>query len=295
MVRSDAPWAAIEPQAPSASGPTFRFASTDAWVGALARNDLRWEPILDYGTSWGNPITTYLAFEAYARAVATRYGTGGSFWTENPRLPHLPAQVFELWNEENGSQWYIKPQDYGALYGRLRKTILFVDPQASLIVGGLGTRHDFAPSQDDPAGYVLAMLRANPSLIGHIDGFGLHPYGTSAADSVKWVAHFRRALSVRGIGPVPIYITEFGWPAASGESWRADQMRYLATTLSRSNCGIRMLSPYDWSNPEGGGDYGLVDRTGLDTRLRPAGVAWFAGLRAAASLPALNLCPPPPA
>jgi hypothetical protein len=292
MVRSDAPWGSIEPQPPAAGGPTFRFGLTDTWAGALAKHGLRWAPILDYGTSWGNPITEYPAFEAYAIALTRRYGAGGTFWAQNPALPYLPVQVLELWNEENVPHWYIKPGDYSVLYGRLREAVHAADPEAKLIVGGLGTQHDFASGQDDPARYVLAMLSVNRSLVGHIDGIGLHPYGTSAADTVRWVSHFRRALSVAGLGGVPLYLTEFGWSVNSGEAWRAEQMRYLGSTLARSNCGIRLLSPYDWSNPGGGGDFGLAEPSGFDVRLRPAGRAWFAAVRAAPSLPTVNLCPP---
>src|SRR5437016_1539054 len=117
VVRTDADWQSIEPLAPGPLGPTYFFAQFDAWVSALALNHLRWQPTLFYVTSWGNPIVNYPAFEGYVRAVAGRYGAGGSFWSQNPELPYLPVQVYELWNEEDGPQWYIKPGDYAALYG----------------------------------------------------------------------------------------------------------------------------------------------------------------------------------
>ena len=98
----------------------------------------------------------------------------------------------------------------------------------------------------------------------------------------------------------PIYLTEFGWQTGDSatEDWRAQQMSAVALTLSRSNCGIAMLAPYDWINPltlNESGDFGLVDRTAQDTNLRPAGVAWFNGLAQAGQLRELALCPDPAA
>src|ERR1700683_3313116 len=52
VVRSDADWGTIEPNPPRPSGPSWQFASTDAWGAALASHHLRWQPILDYNTSW---------------------------------------------------------------------------------------------------------------------------------------------------------------------------------------------------------------------------------------------------
>lgn len=300
MVRSDAPWGIIEPQAPSASGPAFHFGSTDAWVSALAENHLTWEPILGYKSSWGNPIVNYPAFQAYVQAVAARYGAGGTFWRQNPQLPNLPVGIFELWNEENNvnsSLTYIPASDYAALYQAVHAAIHAVDSAAVVIIGGMGNHLQYLPSHDDAAWYLLHMLVSRPSLIGHIDGIGLHPYGNTANDTIEWVAHFRYALSVWGLSSVPIYVTEFGWTSGSADAdrWRAAQMGSVALTLTRSNCGIHMLAPYDWSNPlitHETADFGLVDQSGIDSVLRPAGAAWFDGLRAAQQMATIDLCPP---
>jgi hypothetical protein len=303
MVRSDAAWANIEPQPPGPDGDDWQWAATDAWVSQLATYRLTWEPIIDYAVGWAKDCSGFCAptsdstFATFAQAVASRYGPGGAFWAQNPQLPYVPVQIFEIWNEESVSTFWVSPAVYAPLYSAARSAIHAVDPQASVIVGGLADDSEgFNPDQDYPAQYVDQMFAADPSLKGQIDGFALHPYGATADDVEQWVVHFRQALVALGEGGVPIYITEFGWQTGDNatEDWRAQQMSAVALTLSRSNCGIAMLAPYDWINPlslNESGDFGLVDRTAQNTNLRPAGVAWFNGLAQAARLSQLALCP----
>lgn len=300
VVRSDAPWADIEPQPPGPDGPTWQFADTDAWVRALAAHHLAWEPIIDYSVWWAKNCPGFCvpssnaAYATFAQAIAARYGVRGSFWSQNRGLPYYPAQIFEIWNEENTSMFWVDPAKYGPLYAAARAAIRSVDPQASVVVGGLADDSGtFNASQDYAAWYVLRMLVADPALKGSIDGFGLHPYGATALDVERWVSDFRYGLDVWGEGAAPIDITEVGWLTgdSSRELWRAAQMNAVAVTLSRSNCGIRLLAPYDWINPSSQeGDFGFVDSTGVDAILRPVGIQWFLGLRHAASLPRVQLC-----
>jgi hypothetical protein len=295
-VRSDAPWGQIEPLAPGPLGPVFQFTNIDTWVLDLALNHIRWQPILDYGTSWGNPITNYPAFQAYVQAVAARYGAGGSFWAANPTVPYLPVQIFELWNEENGTQWPINAHDYGALYLAVHSAIHSVDPSASLDVGGLGgLPKNFRASQDAASWYLVYLFKYFPQLKTTIDGYALHPYGKTALDTAYWIASFRHTLDhFRIPASVPIDITEFGWPLGPfPESYRASQMDTLGKFLPNSDCGIREIAPYDWINPaisNEGFDFGFVDQTGVDTALRPAGSAWFNALRQASAQPKKDLC-----
>lgn len=302
VVRSDAAWANIEPAPPGPTGHVYQWAATDTWVAALAAHHLAWEPVIDYSVWWAKTCPGFCApssdstYATFAQAVAARYGAGGTFWAQNPQLPYYPAQIFEIWNEENVTTFRIEPTRYGSLYSAARAGIHAVDPQAMVIWGGLANDSGvFNPNQDGPQWYIDAAFAADPALKGQVDGFGLHPYGASAADVKGWTVAFRQALTAIGEGSAPIYVTEFGWQTGSpsAESWRAQQMNAVALSLSHSNCGIAMLAPYTWINPlslNESGDFGLVDRTALDTTLRPAGTAWFYGLTQARKLPQLTLC-----
>jgi hypothetical protein len=302
VVRADAPWANIEPLPPGPAGPTYQFAQTDALVSALATHHLTWEPLIDFSVWWAKTCPGMCApssdatYATFAQTIAARYGVHGSFWAQNPQLPYYPAQIFEIWNEENAALFWITPARYASLYSAARAAIHAVDPGASVIVGGLADDSKaYTVAQDYPSWYVTQMFVADPGLRGNVDGFGLHPYGTTAVDVEKWVAHFRQTLTVLGEGAAPIDITEIGWTTgdAARENWRAWMMFNVAFTLSHSNCGIRLLAPYDWIDPlilHESGDFGLVDQSGVDTSLRPAGTGWFHGLAVAPSKPQTPLC-----
>lgn len=300
VVRSDAPWGLIQPSPPGPAGPGWRWARTDSWVTAFAQHGLTWEPILDYSAGWSKHCDGFCAptlnntYAAFAQAVAARYGVGGTFWAAHPGLPRRPARVFEIWNEENVPTYAVTPERYASLYAAASQAIRAVDPSASVIVGGLADdAGPFSPRQDYPSRYVRAMFAARPDLVGHVDGFGLHPYGATGTDVEEWTAHFRQTLDSLGEGSAPIDITEFGWHIDNprGESWRAQQMRLVARGLSRSNCGIRLLAPYDWINPAvvPSFDFGLAAVVRGHVTLRPAGVAWFTTLDRPAT--ELRLCP----
>jgi hypothetical protein len=292
-VRSDAPWAVVEPEPSNATDPPYDFSSIDLWVAQLAVHGLTWMPILDDTPWWAKtcvgmcPPLNMTWYANFAKAAAARYGNGGTFWAQNPQLPYHPVQFFEIWNEENGTQfWSTGPSasQYAAMYSQARTAIQAVDPQAQVIVGGLGT--------GDALDFVQGMLAADPGLRGNIDGFGLHPYADSAADAMQLVVQFREGLDTLGEGSVPIDLTEFGWPQGVGdgnEASRAQMMRQFATSVSSSNCGVGILAPYSWSNdPTDPPDFALAGPTALLS----SGAAWFAGLQSASGLSISSLCPP---
>jgi hypothetical protein len=306
VVRSDAPWAYIEPAPPGPTGPVYDWAGFDQWVTALADDQMTWEPLIDFSVWWAKtcsgdcPPTSDSTYATYAAAIAARYGPNGTFWSQNPNVPYFPVQMFELWDEENDPTFYVAPARFATLYTAAHNAIHAVDPTASVVLGGLADdSQSYNPSQDYPAVYVYQMFQADPALKGHVDAFGLHPYGTTGTDAIKWTIHFRQVLDQLGESAVPIDITELGWTSGDSdrETWRAWMMTTAASELSRSDCGIRLLAPYDWVNPgaDSSSDFGLVGSTGLTTTLRPAGTAWFKSLSQAAALPELNLCGPPPA
>lgn len=303
VVRADAPWANIQPQPPGPNGPGYQWSQTDTWVMDLAVHHMTWEPVIDYSVGWDKNCTGFCAptgntyYADFAQAVAARYGEHGTFWSQHPFTPYYPVRIFEIWNEENVPTYHIDPGRYASLYAAARVAIHAVQPSASVIVGGLGDDGGipFNASQDYAAEYVQQMFAADPQLRGNIDGFGLHPYGTSGSDVENWTIDFRKVLDTLGEGSVPIDVTEFGWSTGdtNTENWRAWQMNTVGYTLGRSNCGIRLLAPYTWVSPGATtpNDFGLVDSSGLSTVLRLAGSTWFKALTGAATESQLALCP----
>jgi hypothetical protein len=257
QARSDAFWMWAESNPPVDGVHTYRWSWLDAEAGALARHDLRWRPILDYSALWAasdqsdyhSPPTSNDDYAAYAGAFAARYGRGGSFWTEHNALAPLPVEVYEIWNEPDIA-WFWRPgpdpATYADMYIKARTAIHAVDPQATVLVGGIAGN----------ARFVAAMYAAHPELRGNVDGVGWHAYAKDAAGMVRGVRALRQTLDGLAETTVPIHLTEIGWPTsgnvpiALAEDARAPSLELVTDSFARSDCGIGAVVPYTWTTPE---------------------------------------------
>ena len=117
--RMDAEWSWVEPNAPVNgkhtyvwSNPSSPSTSMDGLVGMLASNGVRMLAVLSTAPPWagggGKEMLPayYSDFVSYASAFAARYGAGGTFWSQNPQLPYLPVEQFEIWTEANSSNFW---------------------------------------------------------------------------------------------------------------------------------------------------------------------------------------------
>ena len=258
VARSDALWEAAEPRPPSGSTHHYDWAFADRIAGALAGHGLRWLPIVDYSAPWAQSIpgqdhsapTSSTAYAAYAAALAARYGRGGSFWSEHPGLPAEPVDTYEIWNEpDNPSFWWPQPNAaaYAGLYSAARAAITGVQPDARVIVGGL----------THPDTFLAAMLAADPSLRGGLDGVGIHPYGATPQLVLGAVRTARLALNLLGLASVPLYVTELGWttspPGALDylpERLRPSYIEQTIAALGHTDCGVAATVLYTWVTPE---------------------------------------------
>ena len=300
LARTDALWEASEPHAPIGGVHRFDWTLDDTVAGELAAHHLRWLPILDYSAPWAqsvpgqdhSPPTSTADYADYSGAFATRYGTGGTFWRAHPELPAEPVQTYEIWNEPDSGVFWVPTPDaarYAELYAAARVAIIGADPGARVIVGGL----------TNPSAFLPAMLTAQPSLRGHIDGVAIHPYGTPAVVLEKIRAD-RAVLVALGMPDVPLYATEYGWttapPGALDYVPAARRPGYIFRTtdaLGHLDCGLAASLLYTWYTPQGDPSnpqdwFGVDGLTGAST----ADAAAFArGLRRArAPGPALALC-----
>jgi polysaccharide biosynthesis protein PslG len=260
VLRLGAWWSDLEPGQPRNGVHYYAWGDTDQWVAALARHGIRWEPLLSFSATWDSAVpgdyTAYPAnaadFAAFAAALASRYGPGGTFWSAHPELQPLPVQAYEIWNEPNAALFW-HPQDsaperYADLYAATRAAVHQGQPGATVVVGGLA-----APGSGViPAGeFVQRMLAHRPDLRGNIDAVAYHPYSPTTGGVYAQLAGFRAALNAAAGGGIPIEITEIGWssvdmPVATIGAGLAN----LAATLPRADCGVDRLMPYDWVGPE---------------------------------------------
>jgi hypothetical protein len=289
VVREDAFWSEVEHQPPVDGRHDYDWSRPDAIITALARQGLRWYPILDYATPWDGTLAGVSGwksapkdpadFAAYTAAFARRYGVGGSFWATNPSLPALPVQTYEIWNEPNRSDFWPTvtgaADRYGELLALATPAIRAADPAGHVVVGGLS-----------PSGLVefLNVIEARyPKLIAQMDGVAFHPYGTTFANTGARIRILREWLDQHGAGSLPIEITETGWATPPlSESERAMRMNKLVQGLPLSSCGISRIIPYTWmtfeaepANPEEW--FGIAN---LNATLKPTGVALEEAIKA---------------
>jgi hypothetical protein len=310
-VRSDALWETAEPSPPAFTvqvsppfvGTMHRYdwRANDLVAGSLAEHGLRWLPIIDYSAPWAESVrgddhsapSSVGDYASYAAAVAARYGPGGTFWQQNPKLAPLPVETYEIWNEPDSRDFWRPAPDaaaYARLYSTARAAITTVEPSAHVIVGGL----------TNPAWFVPALTSADPGIRDQLDGVAIHPYGPTPEDVLSNVRSARLAMRVAGLAIVPLYVTEFGWPTHPATTWdwasaqaRPGYIQRTFTGLARTDCGIAGVLMYAWVTPQRDPSnredwYGISPpggRATLDT------IAFAAGLHdAAAPGPVNPLC-----
>ena len=132
------------------------------------------------------------------------------------------------------------------MYAQARQAIRTVQPNAQVLVGGL----------TNPRGFLPAMLAADPSLRGAIDGVAIHPYGRAPALVLRNVRSARLALDSLGLGEVPLWITELGWTTSPAgaldylpERLRPVYIRRTVTALGHVDCGIAAIGPVHVADP----------------------------------------------
>ena len=257
VVRSDSLWEDSEPQPPIGIFHRYNWTLDDEIVSSLAARGLRWLPIIDYAAPWArtaagqvhSPTSSVSDYAAYAAAVASRYGPGGSFWLENPGVRPLPVLTYEIWNEpDNGTFWRPTPNPaaYAALYSAARSAIDSKQSGAHVIIGGL-TR---------PAWFLGALLAGAPGLRTQIDGVSIHPYASTPNRVFIAIRGARLAMRSDGIGSVPLYVTEVGWTThgsrldSATEAQRPGYISSTFATLGHTDCGIAAVLLYAWTSQE---------------------------------------------
>lgn len=259
VVRRDAYWQAAEPKPPVDGVHSYDWRQTDSWVVRMALQGIRWQPIIDYSTTWAGRAGQLSqpedvdSYAAYARAVADRYGRGGRFWRLYPDVPYLPVTRYEIWNEPNHhGKWRqdaTAPEDFIDLYLRARAAIRAEDRRALVITGGLAIA---GASYTD---FTRRMLAHRPWAVRHIDAIGFHPYdhGSPDIDVVMWhIRQIRSVLDRNGARHVPLALTEIGWTTVKGvtDADRALLLARLVREMARTNCGVLQVQLHTWLTPE---------------------------------------------
>lgn len=269
--RMDALWTWAEPNPPVDGKHTYVWNnpsdepnSLDHLVGLLAQSGVRMIAVLDSPPTWAAGSGTSLApayygdFEAFSAAFAARYGVGGTFWQQNPQLPYLPVEQFEVWTEANSGNFWttVDPETYLQVLEPLSSAVHAVDPSAQ-ILASIGWQN-FQQ-------YVTELYQDGAK--GWINGIGFHPYAPDAP-GVTLLTEQLRAIMTNFGDNSPIFVTEIGQPdATSGpgaqfaydgpvsDAARAATLSLAGDALAHSDCNVQSFDLY-----------GLVaSGTGLET------------------------------
>jgi hypothetical protein len=278
FARANLDWRIIEPGPPGRGGHRYDFATTDAWVAALARNGLRWQVTGQGGPTpaWARSTAdeavgcTFIAppanpreFAALMAAVANRYGRRGTFWRAHPQLPRKPIRQYEIWNEPNFANFWCPrpdPEAYGPLYASSRRAIHRVDGRAEVLFGGLAAFRagESSTPEQMPADLFLERALAAMRPGGRkVDVLAVHPYGQTPDEVLETLGWFRELADAAGLDQVPLSVNEVGWrtsgqgPAPlADEATRAENVRAIVPAIASSSCDVLAVALHTWITPE---------------------------------------------
>lgn len=281
LIRQTFNWGDIQPRPD-----VIDFSATDRFVLAATKQRIRVLPILFGQPDWavtktGGPHTSATTsyppndpqtLAAFGAAVAQRYGTGGTLWTEHPTVKPLPTTAYQVWNEQNlRVYWGGRPS--AAAYVNLLKPVATairgVQPRAEIVTGGMPQ----SKSGIALTSYIRGLYRrgAGP----YIDTVAVNAYSANAARMLQRLRAVRRIMNRGGARGDRMRVTEFGWadtgpkakPYTVGPKKQASLISSTVRALHRARRGLK-LRGFVYSNwrdlpiYQGGKDfYGL--HTGL--------------------------------
>lgn len=251
-VRIDIDWEVTEPQQGH-----YEWAPTDKFVEEATARGMNVLAVLAFTPEWARlPGPDRSDDSAPARHLRPRdlstYGDFARIATE--RYASRGVRSWEIWNEPNIEHFWPPHPDadeYGQLFRVAAEQIRGVDPQATVLIGGLSPKFVEPDSEIAPAAY-LEQLYANGTA-QLADGVAAHPYTFPSLpmDShprtiggFNQLPELHQVMVRHGDAPKKVWITELGAPTGSGTNSMSvwDQ----AATLSQAR---RQVEHWDWTGP----------------------------------------------
>jgi polysaccharide biosynthesis protein PslG len=232
-VRYDIQWNNVEPAADQ-----FNWGTYDRVVAAARSAGLQSLLIIDYTPTWAavsgcssfacEPASAN-TYGAFAAAVASRYAPYG-------------VQDYEIWNEPNNAGYFAPradPNTYAAMLAAAYQSIKQVQPQATIVSGGL------APESTDgtnmsPPDFLNSVYAAGGG--PYFNVVGDHPYTFPVTAAYPnpgnaWgqMTELHAIMAGHGDGAKPIWITEYGTPTGGpGPTAQTNSYSYSAYHVSEA-------------------------------------------------------------
>jgi polysaccharide biosynthesis protein PslG len=284
VLRTPLPWGDIDqgPTEESPVAPHYTWTKFDGAMIGAAKNEVRVLPTVYGLPSWlaglqgcaancfklgPSTISSYVGFSLFMRAAVERYGPGGTFWRAHPGLPYLPINTWQIWNEQNSSDFWApfpNVEDYKNLVIAGGDAVHSVDPQARVILGGMLPDPSQNGKSTVTAWSFFLDLYADPRSRAAFDGVAIHPYGASLRSIKRTMWKVRTELRADGGGSDPVWITEIGWasggepnPLNRGPKGQAQLISEVFDFFTRKRKAFNVVNVdyYAWRDGAPNGDY----------------------------------------
>ncbi len=184
-------------------------------------------------------------WRSFLAAAVRRYGPDGEFWQQNPDVPARAVKSWIIWNEQNAKAfWRPKPdpRDYATLIEISDAAISSVDPDASIVLGGM---FGYPLKPNVPAVHFLERFYAVPKIERHFEAIGVHPYGADVAAVKTQIKQARAAVRKAGDPDVDIVVGEIGWASTLfGAKGQATRLKKGLALLARKRRAWNLLGAY---------------------------------------------------
>jgi polysaccharide biosynthesis protein PslG len=155
------------------------------------------------------------AWSGFLTALAGRYGSQGSFWTDTSDAydpPYLPITKWQIWNEPSSQTYYRPhpdPRGYAALVKTSDRALAAADPEAEVVLAGI-----FPAPEGGEQFHIAPFLRSfykSKGIVKHFDIAALHPYARTLNGLKSQINNVRRQMRRGGARNKRLWITELGW------------------------------------------------------------------------------------
>jgi len=272
FLRVSVAWAAID-QTPIPGDTDWTL--YDQLIGGAAHHGMRVLPVFDNVPEWVSALDncpencyrfaprselSLLAWRNFIASMVTRYGPNGTFWAEHPEVPPKPITTWQIWNEQNSSQYWAgtpDPDIYARLVTEASRAIKSVDPNGRVILGGMFATPDGSNTFPHFAPLYLRALYRKPGFAFRFDGVGIHPYALTMRDVRAQVKLIRKEMKRAGDGGTGLWVTEIGWSSSKkkkvhvfnvGANRQAEMLHksFKYFTNQRKRLRIRAVAWFSW-------------------------------------------------
>jgi polysaccharide biosynthesis protein PslG len=266
-IREDFTWSAIEPVRGR-----FRWFRTDALMQNAARLGIKVLAIATYAPDWASGYSQPGLFApanpndyaVFVRAIADRYGKGGTFWRLHRRIRPNPLTAIELWNEPwVAGFWGPSPDPvaYARVVRAAATAVKAAHPGIQLLASADVPEESAGVGKD----WFVSTLRADPALwrSGLVNAWSVHLYSHNLSpwnETAPPRARFDRLLLTQALArqagaDKPLWITEFGWRTDAGnqdsvsEQVQADYVRAALKRVANDWPFVRRSFVFTWAKP----------------------------------------------